>query len=138
MDSDQGKGDLKPAVKRLRDEIRVAQTGGTWITAGYTIENYVDPNVLETAIRSVHPSVAKITNKTSDVDPFTKLVTEDRKAVKQVDKVAVALAVAAQPASLGVLDLKARIDKLVAFIRESTREPAVATPVVAEAREEVE
>jgi predicted ATPase len=46
MDSDRGEGDLKPAVQRLQSEVAEAGTGGTWITNGYTIENYVDPDVL--------------------------------------------------------------------------------------------
>jgi hypothetical protein len=56
MDSDRGERDLKPAVQRLRDEISRAGTGGTWIATVYTVENYVEPTVLEDAVRKVHPN----------------------------------------------------------------------------------
>jgi AAA domain, putative AbiEii toxin, Type IV TA system len=139
MDSDKGEeGDLKPAVQRLQEEVAAAGAGGTWVTRGYTIENYIDPDLLEAAVRSVHTSADRITDKNGTVDPLANVVSEDGKAVKRIDKVAVALAVCAQPPDLGVLDLKDRIAELAAFVRESTREPPTAIPIVAEALPEVD
>jgi hypothetical protein len=132
MDSDQGDGDLKPAVERLQAEIAAAGRGGTWITGGYTVENYVDPDQLEAAVRSVHASARDISDKRSTVDPLANVSTA-KGTLGRVDKVAVALAVCAEPARLDVLDLEDRITELAAFIRETSSEPAVAIPVAAEA-----
>lgn len=47
MDSDKVKGgELKPAVHRLQEEIERDGRGGSWITEGYTIENYIPPPLL--------------------------------------------------------------------------------------------
>jgi hypothetical protein len=133
MDSDKGESVLKPAVERLVDEMATAGTGGTWVTNGYTIENYVDPDLLERAVRAVHPSANEITDKRSTVDPLAKVVTANGDALKRIDKVAVALAVSAESANLDVLDLRERMRELAEFIHESAQEPATAAPVVAEA-----
>jgi hypothetical protein len=125
MDSDRGEGELKPAVQRLRDEIAQAGTGGTWITRGYTVENYVDPDALEVAVRKVHPSVASIADKSASADPLADLVRDDGTPFPNVDKVDVALAVTEQPANLEVLDLEDRILELAAFIRANSPETIV-------------
>jgi hypothetical protein len=132
MDSDKGEGELKPAVQRLQAEIAAAGRGGTWITSGYTIENYIDPDVLEAAVRDAHPSAERITSKSSSVDPLANVVTGDGEPLKRVDKVAVALAVCTQPPNLDPLDLRDRVKELADFISESAREPATALPVVAD------
>jgi energy-coupling factor transporter ATP-binding protein EcfA2 len=128
MDADRGGGELKPAVQRLQTEIAEAGAGGTWVTRGYTIENYIDPGVLEEAVRSVHPSVERIVDKSSTVDPLANLVRADGEPFSHVDKVAVALAVCEVQANLDVLDLTDRVSELADFIREVSPETVV--PVV--------
>lgn len=127
MDSDRGKRELKPAVERLRDEIADAgaEAGGTWITQGYTIENYLKPAALESAVRKVHPAVRRIANTRRSVDPLAHLVRSNGKPFSRVDKVAIALEVTQSPADFGVLDLEDRITELVDFIRASSRETIV-------------
>jgi hypothetical protein len=138
MDSDRGAGDLKPAVQRLRDEVLEAGTGGTWITAGYTVENYVDPDVLEAAAQTVHPSVVSVSDKSDSVDPLAHLVRENGERFTSLDKVAIALVVTASDADLDVLDLRERVTQLAEFIRRSSREVTISPvdpetpPVLAE------
>jgi len=58
MDSDrtseeQALGDTKVRVRdALSDSSGLA---GSWVTAGYTVENYVPPNILRAALEEVHP-----------------------------------------------------------------------------------
>jgi hypothetical protein len=127
MDSDQGEGDLKPAVQRLREEIENAGSGGTWITSGYTIENYVEHGLLEAAVRDVHPGVERLDDVTSTHDPLANVVRDDGRPVTQLDKVAIALGVCTHPADLDVLDLRERVTEVVRFIHESPSEPV--TPI---------
>ena len=129
MDSDLGEGVLKPAVVRLQSEIGEAGSGGTWITAGYTIENYIDAGVLFEAVREVHPSVVEIDGAATDVDPLKRLRHDDGNYLTRVDKVGVALAVTTVDPNLNVLDLAERLDELVTFIREHpvTQVPEVPT-----------
>jgi hypothetical protein len=128
MDSDRGEGELRPAVERLRGEIEGAGTGGTWITAGYTVENYVDPVVLNEAVRETHPSVDTLAAQGATVDPLAGVVKGDGQPLRHADKVAIALAVCARPANLDVLDLRNRVTELAGFIREAPGERL--TPVV--------
>lgn len=132
MDSDSGKGELKPGVERLQSEVAGAGSGGTWITAGYTVENYIEPELLEACVRDLHPSVDRLIDKSSGVDPLAQLRRADGEPFKSVDKVAIALAVCEHPANLTILDLEARICELATFIRDAAVEAAAAAPVVAE------
>lgn len=128
MDADRGEGELKPAVQRLRDEVAEAGAGGTWVTSGYTIENYIDPQVLAEAVRGAHPSVERIADKSTTVDPLANLVRGDGEPFTRVDKVAVALAVCEVEANLDVLDLSDRVSELADFIREVSPETVI--PIV--------
>jgi hypothetical protein len=125
MDSDQGERDLKPAVARLRDEITTAGTGGTWITSGYTIENYVEPGLLEKAIRAVHPTVAQVEVTGESKDPLGAVTRADGQPLTRLDKVAIALAVCDEPANLDVMDLKDRVAELAEFIRQTPNDSVV-------------
>ncbi|MET8222243.1 AAA family ATPase [Streptomyces sp. NPDC005301] len=47
---------LNETKKRVRDEFNGAEVHGfTWITDGYTVENYVPPAILKAAAAEVHP-----------------------------------------------------------------------------------
>lgn len=118
MDSDIGDRELKDDVVRLRKEMVEARSGGTWITAGYTVENYVPPDLLLDAAKDTHASVVRIKDPKRNLDPLTRLARKNGSFLKQTDKVAIALAVTHRPARLDVLDLEERINELAAFIRE--------------------
>jgi hypothetical protein len=130
MDSDSGSGLLKPAVERLQAEVEGSDHGGTWITAGYTIENYVDPDLLEATVRKLHPSVEAISDKSSGVDPLAHLIRADGEPFTNVDKVAIAMGVCEEAPDFEVLDLRARITDLIAFLREAAVEAPAALPLV--------
>lgn len=117
-DSDLGdRGTLKPAVDRLKSEIEAGRRGGTWIKAGYTIENYIKPDVLLNACRRVHPSVETIESPAKNRNPLANLKRKNGSRMKRVDKVAVALEVVHLGSELDVLDLRARVAELARFIR---------------------
>ncbi len=52
---------INETKKRVRDEFQTDTNGGfAWITEGYTIENYVPPDLLRTAVSDVHPRARKL------------------------------------------------------------------------------
>lgn len=59
MDSDKARprAPLNETKRRIRQELNTAEhTSFAWVTAGYTIENYVPQEALEEAVRQVHPT----------------------------------------------------------------------------------
>lgn len=83
-------------------------------------------------MRRIHPSVARIADKSSDVDPLSHLVKEDGDTFNRPEKVLVAQAVAEADAGVDVLDMAERLSEMVDFIRASSREVTV-VPVDPEA-----
>jgi hypothetical protein len=118
MDSDLGEGELRPSVVRLRNEIEATGRGGTWITEGYTIENYVAADTLLAAARSVHPTVHRLKSPRKNRNPLRALVRQNGSEIKSVDKVAIALAVSEIAPDLDQLDLRQRLGDLVDFLRD--------------------
>ncbi|MFJ7137577.1 AAA family ATPase [Streptomyces fungicidicus] len=52
---------LNDTKKRVRDEFNAGEVHGfAWITEGYTIENYVPPQILKSAVAKVHPQAAPL------------------------------------------------------------------------------
>lgn len=91
--------------------------GGSWVTGGYTIENYVPPEVLRDAVEQVHPE----SELTWTGDQFTKPLAAEHLAnrTSQADKAAVAEAVAHRWATVETwpLDLRERVIELSQMIR---------------------
>lgn len=117
-DSDGRKGALKPALQRLRDEISAA--GGDerlWVTAGYTIENYVERAMLLEAFQRVHPTSTGFKGYRKDRDPLKEVAGKNGALLKNLDKVAIAQAVVEGPANLAVHDLQERVEELAAYLR---------------------
>jgi hypothetical protein len=88
--------------------------GHAWVTAGRSIENYIAPEALETAIQAVH----------RDIKPRRRLPGRyDDAMVRRVgrsspiDKVKVAHELAQAPADLGPYDLRRQAQRLVDFVR---------------------
>ncbi|GGZ80171.1 ATP-dependent nuclease [Streptomyces rubiginosohelvolus] len=47
---------INETKQRVRDEFQTGEAGGfAWVTDGYTIENYVPPDLLRSAVAEVHP-----------------------------------------------------------------------------------
>lgn len=91
-----------------------------WVTKGYTIENYVPPDLLADAVRLVHPSAACTWSGETYENPLGQ---EHLANLKYADKPAVALTVTELWRTAGPvpadwsLDLRSRVGELVALVR---------------------
>ena len=120
FDSDKSKsgGSLNATKRRLKREFDKGP-GFTWVTKGREIENYIDPNILEGCVKHVHPSAGGLIGKSewSNTLKYTKKRTSETRTADKV-KVARYYDENHDP-DLGVLDLKAQINKLRKFVYES-------------------
>lgn len=123
LDSDKAgpREKLKPAAERLKTEIA---TGGgiAWITKGREIENYVRPELLQAALKKLHPRLYKRPHGVGQYDHAFYFERKDARGPEAVicttgDKVGAASLVCEHAAELDILDLKARVRELVAMIR---------------------
>ncbi len=120
FDSDKSapKKQLNKTKKRLKTEFDKGP-GFAWVTAGREIENYIDPEILEACIQTVHPSAKEIIEKTkwSNLLDYHKKNTSKKRTA---DKVKIARHyVDNYSADLDVYDLKKTMNKLKIFIHES-------------------
>lgn len=138
IDSDRSspKVPLNTTKCRIRDGFE-DQKGLCWITSGREIENYIDFNELQAAVKACYPKqYDKPTNggkyeyalyferkkaKASRKTAIGKVVVMENDALteKVIDKVKVAKFVCKNPPNLEILDLKAKITALVEMIRAS-------------------
>jgi hypothetical protein len=89
-DSDkENNGDsLKPSPQRLQDEFQSEKFPGVWITHGREVENYLNPNIVEDAIKKVHSgSNFKSLAGKEIYDFFWKYTTTNSEKEKGADKV---------------------------------------------------
>lgn len=116
IDSDRSKSHqpINETKRRVRDEFDKGP-GLAWITKGREIENYIDPELLEQAVKRVHPDALRLIN-TEQYDKCLQYVTAKGELKDKIDKVKIAHEVAKHPANLEILDLQIMIDKLVQFI----------------------
>jgi len=92
--------------------------GYSWVTKGREIENYLPPEQIKAAIKSVKPS-AKCNSNLGKYDNTLSIITKSNKE-SQVSKVEVAkYIVKSNDVDLSTLDLESQIDKLIMFIEES-------------------
>jgi hypothetical protein len=122
MDSDLEEEDaeLGATKMRVRDELAAYEgLAGSWITAGYTIENYVPPDMLRAALEEIHPQAKPQWAGERYLNP---LGSEQLKARSSpADKAAVAeVAVALwRDAPVWPLDLRERVEELAQMIRRA-------------------
>jgi len=119
--------EINSTKQRLVDEFERSR-GVAWITAGREIENYVEPIVLQEAVRSVYESSYVRPAATGQFDHalnFYRKRAGDVKASRftEVDKVKVARCVCAETVTSfpGRLDLRGRVDAVVSMIRSANR-----------------
>lgn len=132
MDSDRPKRNarLAPYKLRLRRALEDGPARGpVWITAGYTIENYVPADLLNGAFGAVHPRMTLNWSGDRYADPFGSVVSKraldsDRKAKPSVNKVEIAKQVISlwDQQTPWLFDLRPRIDQLVDMIRQANRD----------------
>jgi hypothetical protein len=120
IDSDK----TSPRAKLNASKTRVVEaleadpaTGVSWVTAGYTIENYVPDAVLAKAIKAAHPSTAKstFTAQTKWENPLSTA----RIGIKQPSKTAIARLAVEQGVTDWPLDLKKKVESVVRLIERA-------------------
>ena len=89
-------------------------TGMAWVTAGYTIENYVPERVLTSAIRTAHPSIG--TRELPEQSRWSNPLTASRLGIQQPSKVAISKIATQSWENEWPLDLKKRVQEVIALI----------------------
>jgi hypothetical protein len=115
MDSDlRSSGEaLQSHKERLCHEL--SERGLCWITQGYTLENYLEPETFRRVYAEVHPLGARTLtwNGEPHQDPFWE-------GVQSPDKVEIARRIAATEGTVpGVLDLQERLREVATFVRRA-------------------
>ena len=122
-DRDSESAPLKPAPQRLMDEMS-KDNGLVWITEGREIENYIDPNALQAALKMRHSTIYKGPDKVGKYDHAFYFRRKKYKASEaglytNGDKVGAALRICEQQAELDIYDLNTRINELATMIRSA-------------------
>lgn len=118
IDSDRksGRARLNASKQRVIDDLNSdPSTGLAWVTAGYTIENYVPEHVLTSAIHTAHTSTKKRTFPRQG--RWSNPLAEDRIGMKQPSKVAISKAATQNWGNEWPFDLKMRVQQVIALIR---------------------
>lgn len=132
IDSDRKKPSdkINSTKKRVVDEFTQEQSIA-WVTKGREIENYVDYTALQAAVKTCYPESygeALEGGKFTHALHFRKATTQkvrtgskaaERLIVTDVDKVRIAREIVKHPATLDVLDLRARIKELISMIEKA-------------------
>lgn len=119
IDSDRASADgpLGVAKSRVIDGLSAEpETGLAWVTAGYTIENYVPANVLDAAIKAAHPTL--VGTSFGAQRRFTNPLTKARLGLIP-SKTAVAKQVASAWGDDWPLDLRDRVGEVIELIRRA-------------------
>jgi len=106
---------INASKRRVRDELSTGD-GLAWITAGYTIENYVPPALLAEAVRVAHPS-----SKPREAGKHENPLERSKVGLGAVSKARIALEVVKRWDSETSMphDLAAQVRALVKFIRHA-------------------
>ena len=104
--------------RRLQDEFNEGP-GFAWVTKGREIENYLDANQVEEAVKEVHPSAKNLISKGqwSNILKYEKRRSSEERVASKV-KVAKHY-VDKYPCDFSHLDLNSRLGQLVEFIQQS-------------------
>lgn len=90
-------------------------TGLAWVTAGYTIENYVPREVLDEAVRTAHPSTRR-SQAFPDLEKWKNPLSSGRIGIQSASKVAVAKAAVKNWGDEWPFDLKQKVKSVVDLI----------------------
>ncbi|PDS50649.1 hypothetical protein CO662_17420 [Rhizobium anhuiense] len=133
MDSDKtsARDTINDTKQRLQGEFQKG-SGLCWLTKGREIENYVDYNKLQSAVSEVYGEVYDRPDKDGAYDHALHFWRKTPKKIRRanarseekllhadVDKVKVAKLVCSRGTDFSPLDLRQRVDELVAFIRRA-------------------
>lgn len=108
---------LNASKRRVVENLKSdSETGMGWVTAGYTIENYVPEQVLAAAICAAHPTVNRsLPAQTRWSSPLSK----ERLGIKNPSKVAIARKAVEFWGDEWPLNLKRRTQEVIALIRRA-------------------
>lgn len=109
---------INPTKTRVKEAIEEdPETGLAWVTAGYTIENYIPDAILDQAIRTAHPrATARSAEAFGPTSRFTNPLSPERTHVAQPSKVAIAKVVTSLSYDEWPWDLKKRMNELIRLI----------------------
>lgn len=99
----------------IKDLEKDPSTGMAWVTAGYTIENYVAEDHLASAIRTAHPTIHKRTLAAQT--RWSNPLDANRIGIKQPSKVAISKCATNSWQDEWPFDLKKRVKEVIALIR---------------------
>ena len=125
IDSDKptSRARINATKRRVRDEFMASEPapGFAWITLCYTVENYVPPEILQSAVRNRHPQ-----QKVPTAGQWENPLRTSTGTKFTFDKVAIARAACAELTveHLDRFDLRAQLTKLTTFITNAN----VSTP----------
>ncbi|BCW57668.1 hypothetical protein StoSoilB20_10150 [Arthrobacter sp. StoSoilB20] len=117
IDSDKKRSgaSLNDSKQRVIEDLNSdPSTGMAWVTAGYTVENYVPEQVLTAAIHVAHPSTKKRT--LSDQVRWANPLTADRLGIQQPSKVAISKVATKNWEDEWPLDLKKKVQNVISLI----------------------
>jgi predicted ATP-dependent endonuclease of OLD family len=123
-DKDNSEADLKPHAQRIVDEMADGD-GIVWVTQGREIENYVDGDKLQAALKDLHSKLYLEKGKTGQYDHAFYFSRTDPKneeptvIYKDGNKVGAAKKICSEDAVLDILDLRQRIGELVQMIQKA-------------------
>ncbi|PYI65950.1 hypothetical protein CVV68_16215 [Arthrobacter livingstonensis] len=120
IDSDRktSRAGLNGSKQRVIDDLRKdPSTGLAWVTAGYTIENYVPEQVLTRAISAAHPSTKKRTLTAQE--RWSNPLAADRLEIQQPSKVAISKVAIENWGNDWPLDLKKQVQKVILLIESA-------------------
>nr|WP_274708120.1 AAA family ATPase [Arthrobacter sp. H16F315] len=108
-------GRLNESKRRVIEDLNSDPTTGmAWVTAGYTVENYVPEQLLKNAIQAAHPSTQKKT--LSAQSRWANPLTADRLGIVQPSKVAVSKVATQNWGNEWPLDLKKKVQGVISLI----------------------
>lgn len=120
IDSDRRRSGAKlnASKRRVIEALRQdSETSVAWVTAGYTIENYVPESVLSEAVKRSHPSVAS--KRFEPQTQWSNPLAPDRIGVKRPSKTAVARAAVQSWGDEWPLNLKRQVNAVIALIERA-------------------
>lgn len=117
IDSDKRKIDdeINNTKKRIQTGFE-QDSDFVWITQGKEIENYVKPELTQTALKNMHGEDIEI-NEYSEYNNCIQYRKKQDEEFKTADKIKLANQIVKLVADFNVLDLNERVDALVCYIR---------------------
>lgn len=117
-DRDTAEATINATKNRVTEEFN-GGSGFAWVTNGREIENYIESNILEEAIKRLYPDAKALAYKGNIYKHALHFKADSGPVRKDADKVKVAHEVCRTVPNLDVLDLRSRMTQLLTFIREA-------------------